>query len=130
MARTDLFVIIEGVPAGVLRQDSSGRVYFRYADGCRGVPLSLSLPITNREYGQDVVRPYLFGFLPDNEEQRRSIASEYGGRPNNPVAMLAYMGLDCPGAVQFCHADEKSLTEAIMRPGSYEPCPVGKSPSG
>lgn len=67
------------------------------------------------------MRPYLFGLLPDSEEQRRSIASEYGDRPNNPVAMLAYIRLDCPGTVQFCHADEKSLTEAIMRPGSYKP---------
>lgn len=121
MAQTELFVIIEGAPAGVLRQDSSGRVFFRYADGYRGTPLSLSLPIANKEYGQDVVRPYLFGLLPDSEEQRRAVASEYGGRPNNPVAMLAHMGLDCPGAVQFCHADEHSLEEAILRPGSYEP---------
>lgn len=121
MAQTELFVIIEGVPAGVLRQDSSGQFFFRYADDYRGVALSLSLPIANREYRQDVVRPYLFGLLPDSEDQRRSIASQYGGRPNNPVAMLAHMGLDCPGAVQFCHADEKSLTKAIMRPGTYEP---------
>lgn len=121
MARTELFVIIEGMPAGILRQGSTGQIYFRYADGYRGTPLSLSLPVTNREYGQAVVRPYLFGLLPDSEEQRRAVASEYGGRPNNPVAMLAYMGLDCPGAVQFCRADERSLAEAILRPGTYEP---------
>mgnify|MGYP002624660717 CR=1 FL=1 len=121
MAQTELFAIIEGVPAGVLRQDSTGQISFRYADGYKGTPLSLSLPVTNREYGQAVVRPYLFGLLPDSEEQRKAIASEYGGRPNNPVAMLAHMGLDCPGAVQFCHADEHSLTEAILRQGTYEP---------
>jgi HipA-like protein len=121
MARTKLFVIIESVPAGILRQDPSGRIFFRYADGYRGTPLSLSLPIANREYGQDVVRPYLFGLLPDSEEQRKAIASKYGGRPNNPVAMLAHIGLDCPGAVQFCHADKRSLAKTLARPGTYEP---------
>lgn len=43
MARTELFVIIEGMPAGILRQDSTGQIYFRYADGYRGTPFSLSL---------------------------------------------------------------------------------------
>ena len=56
MTQTELFVIIEGIPAGVLRQDSVGRVYFRYADGTRE-RRSPSLPVTNREYGQAVVRP-------------------------------------------------------------------------
>ena len=121
MARAELFVIIEGVPAGILRQDSSGRIFFRYTDAYRGTPLSLSLPIANREYGQDVVRPYLFGLLPDSEEQRKAIATTYGGRPNNPVAMLAHIGLDCPGAVQFCLADKRSLANALKRPGKYEP---------
>ena len=49
MARTELFVIIEGMPAGILRQDSTGQIYFRYADGYRGTPLSLSLPVTLRD---------------------------------------------------------------------------------
>ncbi len=121
MARTDLFCIIEGVPAGLLWQDAAGLVFFRYADGYQGVPLSLSMPITNRTYGQKVVSPYLFGLLPDREEQRRAITQEYGGRPNNAVTLLAHIGMDCPGAVQFCPADEQSLTVALTRPGSYEP---------
>ena len=120
MARIELFCIIEGVPAGLLWQDAAGLIFFRYADGYQGIPLSLSMPITNRTYGQKVVSPYLFGLLPDREEQRRAMAQEYGGRPNNAVALLAHIGMDCPGAVQFCHADEGSLTNVLTRPGSYE----------
>lgn len=120
MAGIELFGIIEGVPAGLLRQDAAGLISFRYADGYQGTPLSLSMPITNRTYGQKVVRPYLFGLLPDREKQRRAIAQEYGERPNNAVAMLAHIGMDCPGAVQFCPADERSLTDVLTRPGSYE----------
>ena len=48
MARIELFCIIEGVPAGLLWQDAAGLIFFRYADGYQGIPLSLSMPITNR----------------------------------------------------------------------------------
>ena len=121
MATIELFAIVEGQPAGVLRQDQTGAVTFRYAENYQGAPLSLSMPVVNRTYGQSVVRPYLFGLLPDSEDQRRAIAREYGGRPNNPVAMLAHIGLDCPGAIQFCHADRRSLIDATTASGSYEP---------
>lgn len=121
MARIRLFCIIEGVPAGLLWQDGAGLPFFRYAEGYSGVPLSLSMPVTNRTYGHKVVNPYLFGLLPDGEGQRMAIAQEYGGRPNNAVAMLAHIGLDCPGAVQFCPADERSLTGVLTRPGTYDP---------
>ena len=120
MAKVELFCIIGGVPAGLLWQDASGLVFYRYADGYQGAPLSLSMPVSNRIYGQKVVNPYLFGLLPDREEQRRAMAQEYGGRPNNAVALLANMGMDCPGAVQFCPADERSLANVLTRPGSYE----------
>lgn len=120
MAKVELFGIVEGVPAGLLWQDAAGLIYFRYADNYQGVPLSLSMPITNRTYDDKVVKPYLFGLLPDREDQRRAIAQEYGGRPNNAVTMLAHIGMDCPGAVQFCPADEQSLTNVLTRSGSYE----------
>lgn len=48
MARIRLFCIIEGVPAGLLWQDGAGLPFFRYAEGYSGVPLSLSMPVTNR----------------------------------------------------------------------------------
>lgn len=60
------------------------------------------MPLSNRAYDQEIVRPYLFGLLPDSERQRRAIAKEHGVSANNPVALLSVIGLDCPGAVQFC----------------------------
>ena len=94
MAEIELFCIIESVPAGLLWQDAAGLIFFRYADGYQGIPLSLSMPITNRTYGQKTVGPYLFGLLPDREEQRRAMAREYGGRPNNAVTLLAHIGME------------------------------------
>ena len=94
MAEIELFCIIESVPAGLLWQDAAGLIFFRYADDYQGIPLSLSMPITNRTYGQKTVGPYLFGLLPDREEQRRAMAREYGGRPNNAVTLLAHIGME------------------------------------
>jgi serine/threonine-protein kinase HipA len=90
---------------------------FAYLDEYDGAPLSLSMPVANRTYGQAVVRPYLFGLLPDDERQRRAIAEEYDVRPNNPVALLSHIGLDCPGGVQFCV--DQQLEDALARLGHY-----------
>ena len=99
MARIDLCVLICEKIAGVLSQDERGIMSYRYSKEYSGPPLSASMPISNRTYGQNVVRPYLFGLLPDSEDQRRAIAYEFDCKPNNPVAMLSHIGLDCPGAV-------------------------------
>lgn len=106
MARVSLRVAIAGREVGTLWQDEAGRAFFRYDEEYGGVPLSLSMPLSNRIYDQRVVRPFLFGLLPDDERQRRAIAYDYDISPNNPVAMLACIGLDCPGAVQFYPAEE------------------------
>lgn len=119
MAAITLRALICGKPAGTLTQDEQGLIHFSYEVGYAGPPLSLSMPIANRTYHQDVVRPYLFGLLPDSEQQRRAIAEEYEVRPNNPVALLAHIGLDCPGGVQFCREDQ--LEQVLARAGEYRP---------
>ena len=117
MAVIKLNVLICGRAAGVLTQDERGLMSFAYLDEYDGTPLSLSMPVANRTYGQAVVRPYLFGLLPDDERQRRAIAEEYDVRPNNPVALLSHIGLDCPGGVQFCV--DQQLEDALARLGHY-----------
>lgn len=119
MAETSLKTIIGGTPAGTLTQDEAGLINFRYAEDYQGVPLSLSMPISNRTYTQETLLPYLFGLLPDSERQRRAIALEFGVRPNNPVALLTHIGRDCPGGVQFCR--EEDLGAALDRTGAYGP---------
>lgn len=117
MAVIKLNVLICGRATGVLTQDERGLMSFAYLDEYDGAPLSLSMPVANRTYGQAVVRPYLFGLLPDDERQRRAIAEEYDVRPNNPVALLSHIGLDCPGGVQFCV--DQQLEDALARLGHY-----------
>lgn len=119
MARTTLRTIICGVPAGTLTQDENGLISFTYDRDYDGPALSTNIPVSNRTYGQQVMNPYLFGLLPDSEDQRKAIAAEFDARPNNPVALLSHIGLDCPGGVQFCA--EEGIDTVLHRTGEYRP---------
>lgn len=119
MARTSLRTIICGVPAGTLTQDENGLISFTYDHDYDGPTLSTNIPVSNRTYGQQVMNPYLFGLLPDSEDQRKAIAAEFNVRPNNPVALLSHIGLDCPGGVQFCA--EEDADAVLHRAGDYRP---------
>jgi serine/threonine-protein kinase HipA len=72
---------------------------WRYADGA--FPLSLSLPLTREEHGDDAVRPYLANLLPDNDTVLRAWARRYQVSASNPLALLAHVGEECPGALQL-----------------------------
>ncbi len=117
MSKAELAVLICGKPAGILSQNRNGLMRFEYSPDYSGVPLSAAMPLSNRAYGQSVVRPFLFGLLPDSERQRRAIAKESGISANNPIALLSVIGQDCPGAVQFCALD--AVDAVVGRPGDY-----------
>ncbi len=119
MTSTSLSVVISHVPAGTLTLDDHGALSFRYRDGYRGTPLSLSMPVSNRAYPQKVVLPYFQGLLPDSEAVRRSIARRYDVGLNNVFALLSHIGLDLPGGVQLCAPHD--LDDVLRRSGSYEP---------
>ena len=97
MARTDLYVIIEGKPAGLLSQDGVGHTSFRYFSDYKGIPMSLRMPVRERAYDTSDVRPYLQGLLPDGNDQKRAIGNEFDCVANDPVALLSRIGLDCEG---------------------------------
>lgn len=115
--RDELLVYIEGINAGSLRQLPSGSLRFSYRRGYSGPPLSLRMPVDGGPYGDGDVRSYLLGLLPDNREQRLAVGEEYGVRRDNPFRLLEHLGLDCPGAVQFCSADR--LETLISREDMY-----------
>lgn len=122
MAVKDLLVTIQGVPCGIVHQNESGGISFAYFDDYEGVPLSLTMPVSNRTYGQRVLSPYLFGLLPDNQIQREAIAREFDVHPNNPVSLLSNIGRDCPGAVQFFPCDARGeVQEDLLQPETYRP---------
>jgi serine/threonine-protein kinase HipA len=104
-----LAVLIEGAPAGLLREDADTRYQFTYdrawQSGESATPLSLSMPFGTATHEDDVVRPFLRGLLPDNENVIQRWARDYQTSPTNPFGLLRHVGEDCAGAVQFVRLD-------------------------
>lgn len=116
MTRAELDVFIAGEHAGTLSQEDSGALLYRYLREYRGVPLSSAMPLSTREYRDKVVLPYLWGLLPEDIATRKRVATEASISYNNPFALLGVIGLDCPGAVQFCKQGEKAMREEHLIP--------------
>lgn len=119
MASRQLKVLLSGRIAGTLSQNDSGRLTFRYEECYEGTPLSTAMPVSNRTYGDSTVRPFLFGVLPDDIRVRKSLGAEFGVSANNPFALLEHVGLDCPGAIQFCTED--AVTNTLAQPDELSP---------
>jgi serine/threonine-protein kinase HipA len=61
----------------------------------------LSLPLVASEHSHDPIHAFLWGLLPDNERILDTWARRFGVSARNPFSLLANVGEDCAGAVQF-----------------------------
>ena len=73
----------------------------------RTLPISFSLPLQGRQ----IYRQYSYGcldnLLPDNEAIRRHLAERTGAEGDDAYNLLAAVGRDCIGALQFLPAGAK-----------------------
>jgi serine/threonine-protein kinase HipA len=112
-------VFLHGKHVADVEQTPGGQHRLAYLPDPGATPLSLSMPFARRNHPPRAVEPFLEGLLPDREEARAAIAQEFGASPRNPFALLAGMGLDCAGAVQFTPLDQSDA--ALGRPGNLVP---------
>jgi len=98
-------VLIEGRPAGELERLPGGRLTFRYLDGYRGTPLSVSMPHLERLHSDASIRPWLDGLLPENEAVIGRWSREFQVGPTAFALLGARVGEDCAGAVQIVHPE-------------------------
>jgi serine/threonine-protein kinase HipA len=82
-------------------------------------PLSVSLPPEVGRFTGPVVSTYLWGLLPENGDALAAIARQHDADQRDPLSLLAAIGLDCAGAVQF--APERDIERVRSRAGSLEP---------
>lgn len=113
---SELIAILDGEPVATLTQEA-GRTRLIYEDGWRSgeaaYPLSLSMPLTLATHPPGRVDPFLWGLLPDNELVLERWARKFGVSARNAFALIAHVGEDCAGAVQFVRPERlKSLNEA------------------
>lgn len=116
MTGETLAVLLRGTHIGFLerpteRDDPSFTYTADYVrDG--SVSLSARLPLQNASFPPDRVMPYLMGLVPESVEARERWARQLQVPPDDAFSMLATMGWDCPGAVQFCRPDQMEALEA------------------
>jgi serine/threonine-protein kinase HipA len=116
-AHIPLNVFLNGRLVGVLRRESNGAIDFLYDRHWlaweSALPVSLSLPLREDRYiGAPVVNVF-DNLLPDSDVIRRRVAERVGAGGTDAYSLLAALGHDCVGALQFL-------------PDGIDPGPAGK----
>lgn len=115
-----LTAYMDGTRAGWFTRDA-GRITFDFDPAWKpeqpGIEISASLPRSRRHHTGTAPQSFLWGLLPDNDATITRWAARFGVRANNPMALLAHVGLDCAGAIQLTTEDAPTLT----LPGGIDP---------
>lgn len=111
----ELVAILDGHEAGRVVQDDRGRLSFTYNEAWRAAadayPLSISMPLALAKHGNEKIYAFLWGLLPDNEMVLDHWARKFHVSARNAFALIACVGEDCAGAVQFVRPER---LEAIL----------------
>lgn len=105
-----LNVFLHGEQCGVLTQNDSGDLSFKYHQKWLNtednISLSNSLPLKQKKFSGTVCKAYFGGILPE-EEKRELIAKNLGISSKNDFSMLSEIGGECAGAVSFYPDEHK-----------------------
>jgi len=100
-----LNVFLNNRHVGRLDKEASGAIRFAYDDAWLNtggaLPVSLSLPLRETPYGGAPVSAVFDNLLPDNEGIRKHVAERVGAEGTDAYSLLAKIGRDCVGALQF-----------------------------
>jgi len=90
---------------GRLRRQASGAIDFQYdpdwLSWAHALPVSLSLPLREDRYTGGPVVAVFDNLLPDDEGIRRRLAERVHAEGSDVYSLLATIGRDCVGALQF-----------------------------
>jgi serine/threonine-protein kinase HipA len=104
-ARLPLNVFLNARLVGRLQRESSGAIDFQYDDTWLGwehaIPVSTSLPLREDRFIGAPVFAAFDNLLPDNEGIRKRVAEKAKAEGNDAYSLLAAIGRDCVGALQF-----------------------------
>lgn len=118
-----LLVYLNGRLVGRLRRETSGAIDFQYDPSWlaweHAIPVSLSLPLREDRYLGAPVVAVFDNLLPDNEKIRGRVAARVGAEGIDAYSLLAAIGRDCVGALQFLPEGSEP-----PRPGEIEGEPV------
>lgn len=106
-----LNIWMNGIPVGYWETHRSGERLGYFDDWLedeQARPLSLSLPFLpgNAAYQGPLVSNYFDNLLPDSDAIRRRLAQRHQAGGTDAFRLLAALGRDCAGAIQFLPEDE------------------------
>jgi serine/threonine-protein kinase HipA len=111
----ELVAILDGRETGRVVRDDRGRLSFAYKevwrDAAEAYPLSISMPLALAEHGHAKIDPFLWGLLPDNEMVLDRWARKFQVSARNAFGLIACVGEDCAGAIQFVRPER---LEAVL----------------
>ncbi len=128
---------------GRLEKTNSGQMQFSYDSSWlnfeQSLPISLSMPLTSNVYMGEVVESYFRNLLPDSQLILNRIRSRLRISSTHPFDLLASIGRDCVGALQFlkptetpekieCDKKELSDSEIEQMISDYQTSPLGMNP--
>ncbi|MCP5083543.1 MAG: type II toxin-antitoxin system HipA family toxin [Alphaproteobacteria bacterium] len=104
---------------GSLTKEPNGAIGFQYDESWltweHTLPVSLSLPLRETAFRGEKVAAVFENLLPDSGPLRRRVAEKVGARGTDAYNLLATIGRDCVGALQFIPEDDEAVdtTRAI-----------------
>jgi serine/threonine-protein kinase HipA len=106
-----LNVLINGRLVGRLEKASNGAISFQYAASWleweHRFAVSLSLPLLPAAYRGGEVTAVFDNLLPDRDAVRRRVAERMSAQGTDSYSLLAAIGRDCVGAMQFLPEGEE-----------------------
>lgn len=103
-----LSVWYEGRRVGTLSGERPEKAVFSYADGwlhaADATEISCAMPLRAEPYSGACVRAFVSNLLPDSDATRKRIAQELELPSFDDFSLLAALGRDCVGAMQFLPA--------------------------
>jgi serine/threonine-protein kinase HipA len=110
-AASQLEVLLNDRHIGIIEKTSTGKPRLIYDEAWiqhpKAIPVSQSLPTSTQRHDTTRTANFMWNLLPDNGATLNRWAIDNKISANNPFALLAYVGEDCPGAIQLVAPDNK-----------------------
>jgi serine/threonine-protein kinase HipA len=107
-----LRVYLNNLPLGVLEHGHRNSLSFRYRsewlERPNSFPISRCLPLREDAFEDGAVFAYFDNLLPDGVSIRQRIAARMSAQSDQVFDLLAVVGRDCVGALQFIRDDEEA----------------------
>jgi serine/threonine-protein kinase HipA len=113
-----LTALLGGQVVGEVQRRRGGRLTFTYDSTWRrwrkAFPLSLSMPLAAAKHDHDRIEAFLWNLLPDNQHVLDAWGRRFQVSPRNAFSLIAEVGEDCAGAVQFARPER---IDDLLQPG-------------